>query len=598
MSAAFAQRGSALCRASEEQFLDLFIEWVKDSIHRTANYDSERLDRLREIAEGALLSVAAKHYSRILVNAVRCLPFPYLVRIVGGTIEATEAQDFYEIVSVATAAALRSGRQARPRRISQDWTAMEVTPDEYWQLPLTLPEDVSRLLAAASLRVNAVRSHRMAGKGMRLAPLPSPSALAQRQAAPEWHFLPDPQVERAINLYMQRREVAPGVAGTHVGELDHSLFWMDVAVPREPLTMSFPLLKQSITTHTYFFRPIPRAEWIETLSAFGGHFAAKFGIDIQSLKAICSWLPTAVMRQAAFDTLRDESPGSMILSFDLQPHDPRADSALTVLYDLYSKAILRSPRHEWISMFARACAEANCANPQQQAQIFVDVFTANPARQLGPEWPDLRPQLFYEVAEGELSLDLLNCEPFLQLCFRVATAGDGGVGNARGDLFEEQARQRIRTGLNLDPTREPVGANTHVPRRKELGDVDHCFTVGRMLVMLDMKSWQRSFAYHRGGYNAVCKRQEYLIKLLEKVERRAQALLEVLRQSGLGLDVASSFLCVPDAEYISLSYPKLWYRGTPRVLTPDEIIKLASNPSRIRGLRKDLLRSTQYRPTD
>ena len=33
-----------------------------------------------------------------------------------------------------------------------------------------------------------------------------------------------------------------------------------------------------------------------------------------------------------------------------------------------------------------------------------------------------------------------------------------------------------------------------------------------------------------------------------------------------------SFLCVPDAEYVSPDYPQLWYRGLPRVLTPDEIV--------------------------
>ena len=49
-------------------------------------------------------------------------------------------------------------------------------------------------------------------------------------------------------------------------------------------------------------------------------------------------------------------------------------------------------------------------------------------------------------------------------------------------------------------------------------------------------------------------------------------------------------LCVPDAEYISPDYPQLWYRGLPRVLTPDEIVTLMADSTKIKSLRRDLLR--------
>ncbi len=47
-------------------------------------------------------------------------------------------------------------------------------------------------------------------------------------------------------------------------------------------------------------------------------------------------------------------------------------------------------------------------------------------------------------------------------------------------------------------------------------DVDYCFTAGRMLVMLDMKSKQRNLAYHRGGYGTIRGRQKELVRDLQK----------------------------------------------------------------------------------
>jgi hypothetical protein len=219
------------------------------------------------------------------------------------------------------------------------------------------------------------------------------------------------------------------------------------------------------------------------------------------------------------------------------------------------------------------------------------VFTAKPTDQLGPEWPGLRPQLFFEVDRGHLSLDLIHCVDFLELCLRAATAGDGSVGNERGALFEEQARQRIRSGLRLTPEHEPWPANAHVPERSDLGDVDYCFTAGKVLVVLDMKSWQRTVAYHRGNFHAVNNRQKDLVENhLYKLEVRAEALLQTLKRQGLALDVAASFLCVATVEYVSPSYPQLCYRRLPRVLTPDEIVNLAANHSRMNRLRNDLLK--------
>lgn len=578
-------------RAAEDQYRRLFSVWASDPVHLRESYDTERLGRLREIAEDALLAIAAKYNARLLLHAVRSLPLPVLVRIIGGTLERTEGQDFCDVLVTATEAAVRAGQRVRPRRLSADSTALEVTAGEFAELRLTLPEDVSRLLAAACLRVNAVRAHRMAGKGMHLNPLPSSADIAAGRAVPDWTFSPNPRITRAIDLYMRRRETAPGVGGTQAETEGTSYGWMQLAVPHGPLTMQFPALGRSLTTHSFLWRPIPSGGWFDVLTAFSPRLLEVFGLDAQAVKAICSWLATAVMRQAALDTLlEDDNASPLVLTFGLQPGDPRADTAMGVLKDLHGTGLLRSPRAEWINMFAQACDQAGCPDPQRQAHAFMEAFTARPDRQLGPDWLDLRPHLFYEVDDGRLTLDLLTCEPFLQFCFRAITAGDDKPGNARGNLFEDQARQRIRSGLHLDAAQEPVRANTHLPGRKQLGDVDHCFIIGRTLIMLDMKSWQRTVAYHRGDYLAIDNRHKDLVELLAKVERRAAALLEILRPTQPGLDTACSFLCVPDAEYISPDYPQLWYRSLPRVMTPDEIVTLAATSTKIKALRRDLLR--------
>ena len=565
--------------------------WANDSVHLREAYDTERFGRLREIAEDAMLAIAAKYSARHLLHAVRSLPLPVLVQTVGGTLEEIEGQFFGDVLAAATAAAVRAGRRVRARQFSADWTALEVTAGEWAELRRALPEDVSRLLVAACLRVNAARAYRMAGKGMHLNPLPSSSDMAAGRAVPDWSFSPNHRVARAIDLYMRRRKAAPGVGGMHAETGGTSYGWMELVVPQGPLTMQFPALGRSSTTYGYFWRPMPSSGWFDVLTAFSPQLSEVFGLDSQALQAICSWLATAIVRQAALDTLLDDAEAApLVLTFGLQPHDSRAVTAMRVLNDLHGQGLLRSTRSEWINMFADACNQAGCPDPQQQANAFVEAFTARPDHQLGPEWPDLRPHLFYEVDDGRLTLDLLTCESFLQFCFRAISAGDDKPGNARGSLFEDQARQRIRSGLHLDPTQEPVRANTHLPGRKQLGDVDHCFTIGRTLIMLDMKSWQRTVAYHRGDYLAIDNRHKDLVKLLAKVERRAAALLEILRPVQSGLDTACSFLCVPDAEYISPDYPQLWYRGLPRVLTPDEIVTLAASTTKIKALRRDLLR--------
>ncbi len=593
MRDAFQERGPELHRAAGRQFLNLFIEWVKDPIQRTAQYDTERFDRLREIADEALQAIAARYQGRLLLHAVRGLPLPAVAYLLGSTPQRTPGQDFGDILSTATAAVVRGGRRTKPRQLPGGKTVAEVTLEELERLPRTLPEDAARLLAAAGLRSNAVRGHRMAGKGMRLRPLPSPDALARGVAAPEWHLTPNPPVTEAIDSYMRRRSDEPSVSGTHHDRTDGSLAgaWMTLSVPRAPVTVRFPRLQADVVTHCFIWRPEPSTSWFGRLSAFAPQVLAGFGLEVEALRAICAWLTTAVARQAGWDTVRPEPVDSWTLTFDLQPDDPRAESAPQILYDLHGKGLLRSPRREWVRMVAKACETAGRANPQQQAETFVEVFTAKPTDQLGPDWPDLRPQLFFEVDEGHLSLDLIHAADFLDLCLRVVTAGDGAVGNQRAALFEEQARQRIRVGLRLASKREPWPANAHVPQHHELGDVDYCFTVGRMLVVLDMKSWQRTAAYHRGGYLAVDNRQKELTEHLERLERRAEALLQALKQRGLALDVASSFLCVANVEYVSPFYRRLWYRRVPRVLTPDEIVKLAANRSRMDHLRHDLLRS-------
>lgn len=587
---AFTERGVAIKRAAEDQYQRLFRAWASDPVHLRDAYDTERLDRLREIADDALLTIASKYNARHLLHAVRSLPLPVLVWTAGSTLEATQGQDFGDVVMAVTAAAVRAGRRVRPRRFT-DSTALEVTVGEFLQLRLTLPEDLSRLLATACLRVNAVRAHRMTGKGMHLNPLPSPANIAAGRAVHDWAFSPNPRITRAIDLYMRRRETAPGVGGTQA-ETEGTVYgWMELVIPHGTLTMQFPALGKTLTTHGFLWRPTLSGGWFDVLTAFSPRLSKVFGLDVEALKAICTWLAAAIMRQAALDTLmEDDKSAPLVLTFGLQPGDPRADTALRVLNDLHGKGLLRSPRTEWISMFASACDQAGCSDPQRQAQAFVEAFTARPDCQLGPEWPDLRPHLFYEVDDRRLTLDLLTCESFLQYCFRAITAGDDKPGNARGALFEDQARQRIRSGLRLDAAQEPVRANTHLPGRKQLGDVDHCFTIGRTLIMLDMKSWQRTVGYHRGDYLAIDNRHKDLVRLLAKVERRAAALLEILGSAQPGLDAACSFLCVPDAEYISPDYPQLWYRGLPRVLTPDEIVTLMADSTKVKALRRNLLR--------
>jgi hypothetical protein len=586
MRRAVLQRGTWLMSVAAERYRALFAQWADDSCHVVAEYDTDRIGRLREIAEASLGEVARRYDARQLLHAVRSLPFPAVMQIASGRFDPSAGQVFCEVVAVATAATLRHGRRKRAVRVGSG-SALLSTEQEYRDLQMRLPEDVARLLAAALLRVNAARLYRTAGKGRHLRDLPAAADVRSRRAAPECSFLEDPPVARAIDDYERRRDLAYGAPGSYLSAGNPSWSWLELAGTREPLTMSFPALDLSMTTHNFVYLPSSDDGWLRELSWFSARLSAVFGVDSGALTAICARLAGAVWRQAAMDTLRDEDTGRFEFTFGITPDDPRARGVLGVLYDLNFKGLLRASRAEWVEMFAQACCDAGCASPGQQAQAFVDAFTAKPASQLGPYWPDLVPQLFYEADATLLTLDLLNCKPFLQACYRVATAGSGTTGSERGDRFEEQARERIRAGLHLNPSDEPHKAHTIIPRRKDLGDVDHCFTVGRMLIVLDMKSHLRTLAYHHGDFNAIDTRQLQLVEDLAKVERRATVLLETLRKSHPQLDTVCSFLCVADVEYISPYYKELWYRRLPRVLTPDEIIELAASSRRISALRKD-----------
>jgi hypothetical protein len=113
---------------------------------------------------------------------------------------------------------------------------------------------------------------------------------------------------------------------------------------------------------------------------------------------------------------------------------------------------------------------------------------------------ELVPSLFFPVDGGLLVLDFLLMEEFFKFCLRTVTSSTGDVGNRRAWLFEEESRERIKNALQLAPADIPFRPNRDLVRGgKNYGDVDFAFIRNGLLVNLDMKSWQMSAEYFKGG---------------------------------------------------------------------------------------------------
>jgi hypothetical protein len=595
----------SLRAATQREYLTIYAAWASDPVHRHAVYETEKCSRLSAIAEGQLQDIASPYDRGFLLNALRTMPLSALAWIS----RPSDRNELMDWLKIATIGVCRFARRTPPERIDirNKTISRLVSPEELSYIEEHLAEDLARLIGAASCWVLGEVHHRLAGKGGKLEKpeLVPPEAWkvfdnyppSGPVVLPRPTSVLNPAVEKAVRDYDARRVrgASLGVAGGLLPErqlqpLNSTKGWWGLTLsgdPAEPhLTqVNYPELNLLVRTSSYLPVPYDAVRYLSLLEPFAAEFPRCFGIDFQSFVALCESLFCHIVFQTAYDALEvmEFTDQKTVLTSKLKNSDPRCSTAPGFLYDLFAKGAIRARREAFVARFVRDLAAGGHRDAEISARRFIEIFSNH-----ADFGESLTPWLFFEIDDRMLMLDFLPMAEFFERCLKVVTSGDGEIGNSRGALFEEAARARIVSGLKLDPATLPVKPNTCVRYEgRNYGDVDFAFVWNGILINLDMKSWQRTPEYFRGDYNAIRNRQAKLVEILvEKVSPRGEKLRELLLgwKPNLELLGTLSFLCVADVEYVSPDQPALWYGGTPRVLTPNELVESLHDQNRIESV--------------
>jgi hypothetical protein len=567
---------------AQDEYWSLVTAWRLDRDQQSATFDIDRFGRLREMTDERLAQILSPHSRRLLFNVSRALRPAELRRLLGAP--DPDGQLFVSVTTIATRAIALYGQRRNSMKVGSA-SVVALTPREAHQLRL-LPKELARTFGLAALRSNAESGYRCAGKGLTLARKPAVDEIVGQFVPPGWEFDPNSQLERAIIDYERRRRNAIGSIGG-LGALDDwetaDWWWPTVGMPSVPVSIDYPALNLSHVTESYILLPKDVTRRLRQIRDFSAEFEATFGLAATSFGSMCRVLAEAIWHQSGFRELRprdpDEDPSSVGFRFvsTLGTGDPRQEWAPGYMRDILEEGVLRAAREEWRAMLSRPLTEGETHQDTRSADTFIDAFTTS----IRKDPRSLNPILFHDLEENSLVLDLALFGEFFDLCFHAAMESPlRKTGNRRGRFFEQQAVEILRSRLLLTDEQTPLPPNYKVRTAGLVEDeVDFCFTVGTVLVHMDMKSRRRTQAYHRGDYKAVRKRQGEFVKMLrEQVDPRGLLLLGQLRNRGLELDRVVNLLCVADVEFVSPERADLWYGETPRVLTPNEIADLVEHP--------------------
>lgn len=581
------------------EYVKIYAAWARDPIHMQQVYDTDKCWRMVEIAEEHLKIIASKYYRRFFIYALRTIPLSVMVYVT----MATDGQKLVQLLRSATIAAWLYTRPTQPGQSVNigDGNQLQIMREELNYAEVHLGSDIARFMGAMSARHVSEISYRLAGKGRVLKqpePVPQEAWKLYENYSPNKiiitpgpTFEPDEMLQRSMKLYDTRRmqQFNPDASGLLQPQSPASIGgqgWWYIGVPGNPLDplpieVFYPTLNRTITTKSYFVFPIDPAPYLEQLKYFATEFPKQMGFDYDCFAILCHALYALVAAETAYWQLDHNPTSSQIFSFqsNLTTNYRQISAASAHLYSLFARGTIRGPREGFSRYLAQALEKENISNAEVIADRFIECFS-----QYDSLDQSLSPTLFFSVDDNLLMLDILQMNEFFELCLRVVTSGSDQIGNRRAKLFEEAARTRIKSGLNLDPADIPFKPNRDlVEAGKNYGDVDFAFIWKDVLINLDMKSWQRSKNYYRGDFKAIDNRQKELVEqLAKKVEPRGKKLLEVLnRDQRLGLTNVLNLLCVANVEYVSPKYPELWYSEIPRVLTPDEIIAFVKNENQM-----------------
>jgi len=542
--------------------------WQLDRVQRTAKYDTQRFERLLEIIDGRLELVLSQYDRRVAFSVARSIR-PVELHFFLSVLDRPAGFHANVLLGVTRAIALY-GRRRKSLRL-ENHTAAMVTTEELFSLQRRLPSNLARVFGLVVLRLNAATGLRRTGKGQRLSTIPRSSRTDVRTP---WRFEPDPALEAAIEDYDIRRARAWGVGGLDAveGRLSTKFFWPVAVECSVPVTIDYRSRGVSHTTYSFMLSGRDVSNRATQLGDFKADFRQRFGLDLDDFIQLSKTLAKRIWHLTGFAALKQSKSksGNLVFRSSLSEHDQRFPAAPSYLLSILSEAALRAPRQVW----RETLAGGNQSVSLEAADTFIDAFTAGPHRDPAA----LAPVLFHDLEENSLVLDLLLMGQFFDLCFHAAVASrDGATGKVKGALFENQARTTLIDRLGLEASDLPLASNYKLRKAGiKDGEVDFCFIVGSTLVQVEIKSWSRSVAYHRGDYFAIQRRLQKLREVQQTVDNRGRILLDYLRQRHPHLDLCVNFICVADAEFVPAD-PTLHYGTVARVRTPGEIADLVQN---------------------
>jgi hypothetical protein len=243
-----------------------------------------------------------------------------------------------------------------------------------------------------------------------------------------------------------------------------------------------------------------------------------------------------------------------------------------------SEGVLRLSLDGWRELLRAPAAVGGPQPDEKDVDAFISAFTVG--RRVDPR--KLGAALFHQFDENFVVIDLLLAGQFLELCYRAVARDDK---KKRGPEFEDRAISEILERLSLDRRGPGVLHNHRIVDDRGPGEIDLCFLVGTVAVVVEMKSWVRTVGYHNGDRDEFTSRQEQLqYSLRRQADRYARVAVRELRDAGHDVSGAVSFLCTADVEFVAPRRRALWYGETPRVLTAAEIADLVLDPDRWRGV--------------
>lgn len=586
----------------------IYSTWADDPIHCQNVFDTVKCERLAIIAEARLAAIAPSYPRRFWIEAFRSISLYSLLMTLG----VLSRNDLFEYISIGTLAINKFSSHATV----EERSGSSLIKIEDILFPCTLEYachhfaiDAGEFLGAVSLLITAQRSYRVAGKGGVLLP-PRKVPLAEFPSfekfpkdsilmMPSVEFEKNDAIHKSISIYEKRRDQQREIGVTGFYKTDTVIHlpeagWWNISTLGKfqeflPTIVSYPNLSINVFSHGYTIYPSDISNEIKSLFPFADNFSDCFGLGFDSFRSICQALSSFVYAETAFSELRIKrwSENQLEFSSRLSRHSLKVKTAPTHLFDLFSRAIFKTPRNDFVS------ALANGLNKEKSealaiAETFIDRFTYQPTKLL---FNDLKPWLFYSLNANLLALDFFAMKSFLDLCLRTVTNTQGETANVRARILEEQVKTFLIEALKISAAQIPIPPGTKIKvEQHDYGDIDFAFIWKNMLINLDMKSWQKSPEYLRGDFPAVNNRQKELLhQLIDKdsnVEERGRKLFAMLRQSRKANDLLGvwSFLCVPHVEFLSKESGKLWYGDFPRVLTPQELAAILADDEKLRDL--------------